>query len=161
MKPWSRWGLCPRLPEATRPLSVPATAILVHCDPLPFGRARCARVHCRWPCRLHTSAPVVGSKSRKGSGSVRASPRLIRARLRAWQVSPTESNQIGMVVRRARPHPTPSSQRPLPTAHTQTLVTSFRWHVCAQVVRGNSIVMMEALEKLWSEVPKPSDFGGR
>lgn len=29
------------------------------------------------------------------------------------------------------------------------------------VVRGNSIVMMEALEKLWSEVPKPSDFGGR
>ena len=32
---------------------------------------------------------------------------------------------------------------------------------CLQVVRGNSIVMMEALEKLWSEVPKPSDFGGR
>lgn len=29
------------------------------------------------------------------------------------------------------------------------------------VVRGNSIVMMEALEKLWTEVPKPSDFGGR
>ena len=29
------------------------------------------------------------------------------------------------------------------------------------VIRGNSIVMIEALEKLWTEVPKPSDFGGR
>lgn len=30
------------------------------------------------------------------------------------------------------------------------------------VVRGNSIVMMEALEKLWDQaVPKPGDFGGR
>ena len=30
------------------------------------------------------------------------------------------------------------------------------------VIRGNSIVMIEALEKLWDAgVPKPSDFGGR
>ena len=96
------------------------------------------------------------------------------------QVSPTENNKIGMVVRaRYDRHTitTPHLHRPYtiaPSLHHPYTMPTPSLHHCTitdqvvrgnslptptptptpppgQVVRGNSIVMMEALEKLWTE----------